>query len=241
MVVRPSINLNSKIKISSGTGTKSNPYRISGDNEATGSELLNTRISGEYLLLSNELYRIVGIEEEKTKINKVDILESDNGSIIEDKIVSATGIYGSSTSDDYWDYYLNNTWIANFLENEILEAGTYYLGSISTTSMNYKEAVCSTNDTSSPIKTCTKTSEVWQGYIGLPRYGEMFASPQAKTTSHVWMLSTYGVLPIIIKSNGYLYPSQSATNLPVRPSMFLASYVSISGGTGLPNDPFTIG
>ena len=238
-VVRPVINLNSNIKISSGTGTKSNPYRISGDNITTDSELLNTRISGEYVLLNDELYRIVGIEEEKTKINKVDVISSDESGI-ENKFVSAT-TYGSSTSDEYWDHYLNNTWIANLPEKEILEVGTYYLGIISSSSRNYKETICSTNDMSSPTKTCTKTSEVWQGYIGLPRYGEMFASPQAKTTSNVWMISTHGALPIVMMSNGGLHPSQGAMLLPVRPSMFLSSYVSIAGGTGLPDDPFIIG
>ncbi len=238
-VVRPVINLNSNIKISSGTGTKSDPYRISGDNEATGSGSLNTRISGEYVLLNDELYRIVGIEDGKTKINKVDVISSDESGI-ENKFVSAT-TYGSSTSDDYWDYYLNNTWIANLPEKEILEVGTYYLGIISSSSSNYKETICSTNDTSSPTKTCTKTSEVWQGYIGLPRYGEMFASPQAKTTSNVWMLSTLGRLPIVIVSNGSLHPTQGGLKLLVRPSMFLSSDVSITGGTGLPDDPFTIG
>ena len=69
----------------------------------------------------------------------------------------------------------------------------------------------------------------------------MFASPKAKTTSNVWMISTHGALPIVMMSNGGLHPSQGAMLLPVRPSMFLSSYVSIAGGTGLPDDPFIIG
>ena len=239
-IVRPAINLNSNVKLSSGIGTKSNPYRISGDNKTGSGDRLNTRTSGEYVLLNDELYRIVGIEDEKTKINKVDILENDNGSIIENKMFSASSTYGSGDSDEYWDYYLNNTWIANLQEREMLVAGTYY--SSITIPGNYKEAICSTNDTSSPTKTCTKTNEIWQGYIGLPRYGEMFACPQVKTTEEVWTLNTFGSFVWTITSTGGLGDLQGyEMTHAARPSMFLSPYVTIYGGTGLPDDPFTIG
>ena len=54
--VRPSVYLKSGIITSSGNGTKTNPYKISGDkNEAiSNTTLLNTRTSGEYVIFKNE-------------------------------------------------------------------------------------------------------------------------------------------------------------------------------------------
>ena len=56
-VVRPSINLKSGIVLSSGEGTKANPYKISGDKEEAiaNTTLLNTRSSGEYVAFKDEL------------------------------------------------------------------------------------------------------------------------------------------------------------------------------------------
>ena len=78
---RPLINLKSNIRLSGGTGTKDNPYTISGDKERPiiNTTLLNTRTVGEYVVFdedgdtsTKELYRIVGIEDGKTKLNKND-------------------------------------------------------------------------------------------------------------------------------------------------------------------------
>ena len=84
---RPSINLKSGIQLSGGSGTKANPYTILGDKEEVtiGTTLLNTRSSGEYVKFNNELYRIVSIENEITKINKNDYIRDTSNNVLTKK------------------------------------------------------------------------------------------------------------------------------------------------------------
>lgn len=76
--VRPSVNLKSTIKISSGSGSLTEPYILEEDvrEPINGTTLFSTRYSGEYLTFNNELYRIVATEsisgEILTKITAVD-------------------------------------------------------------------------------------------------------------------------------------------------------------------------
>lgn len=71
--IRPVVNLKSNIKIINGTGTIDNPFRLEGDSQETtnGSTLIATRYSGEYIKFNNELYRIVEVENNLTKITAV--------------------------------------------------------------------------------------------------------------------------------------------------------------------------
>ena len=60
--VRPSINLKSGVEFT-GSGTKSNPYKIVGDKEGPASEvLISSRSSGEYvnlIMIFTELFQLM--------------------------------------------------------------------------------------------------------------------------------------------------------------------------------------
>ena len=248
--VRPSINLKSNIQLSGGSGTKDDPYTISGDREqpTINTTLLNTRTVGEYVVfdedgdtLTKELYRIVGIEDGKIKLNKNDYIKS--GTTTLSKKFSTNATYGSGDSDDYWDYYLNNTWYNSLASNSMLDKGTYYIKVMS--SGFYKNFLCNTNNTTETTKDCVKTTSIWNsGYVGLPRYGEMFASQQGDgeySSSHIWLITPYssfnvwGVNSFSSGLNGHPSDSNAA-----RPSINLKSNIVITGGSGTLSDPFTI-
>ncbi len=248
--VRPSINLKSNIQLSGGSGTKDNPYRILDDKEqlTINTTLLNTRTIGEYVIfdedgdtLTEEIYRIVGIEDEKVKLNKNDYIKS-NGTTLAKKF-STIRIYGSGTSDDYWDYYLNNTWYNSLASIDMLDKGTYY---IKMSSGSYKNSLCNTNNTIETTKECVKTTNVWNtGYVGLPRYGEMFASQQSDgydSSRTIWLITPYSHSSVWgIYTDSYGNNSFPSSNTyAARPSIFLKSNVVITGGTGTKSDPFTI-
>ena len=243
--LRPSLIFQSEIKISEGFGSKNSPYKIVGDKEnvTPNTTLLNTRTSGEYVNFDGELYRIVGIENNTTKLNKMDYIRDENGDVLT-KNSSSNIYYGSGTSDTYWDYYLNSTWYNSITSNykNMLVEGTYYLGM---TESSYKGSICTTVSNTETTTECIKTSSTWTGYVGLPRYGEMFASQQGSgnlSSSHIWLItpsSSSFIWYIRMRGNGgYLAPS-SDTNA-VRPSITLNSSVKISSGSGLKNDPFEI-
>ena len=252
--VRPSINLKSNIQLLGGSGTKDNPYTILGDKEqpTINTTLLNTRTIGEYVVFdedgstsTKELYRIVGIEDGKVKLNKNDYIKND-GTVVEKKF-STSVTYGSGDSDEYWDYYLNNTWYNSLTPKNMLDKGTYYTEQASGSRASYKKSLCNTDNTIETTKDCVKTTSVWNGYVGLPRYGEMFASQQGEgynSSSNMWLISPHNVSYVWnILNNGMGSHSDtlpSNNTAAARPSLYLKSTVKITGGDGTKSNPFTI-
>ena len=241
---RPSINLKSGIQLSGGLGTKTDPYTIAGDKEevTAGTTLLNTRSSGEYVKFNNELYRIISIENEITKINKNDYVRDASNNVLT-KMFSTSETYGGGTTDDYLDYYLNNTWynaLDSASQNMIVES-TYYIG---TSGNNYKNAICATASNTVTTKDCEKTTSTWIGLVGLPRYGEMFASQQGSgnsSSSDMWLMnpaSTWNVW--YVRNYGESGSNASSHTYGGRPSINLKSSIKITGGNGTKENPFEI-
>ena len=248
--VRPVVNLKPTIMILSGSGTKDDPYKISGDKEqpTVNTTLLNTRTVGEYVIFdedgdtsTKEIYRIVSIEDGKVKLNKNDYIKSD-GAVVTKKF-STSITYGEGDSDEYWDYYLNNTWYNSLASKNILDKETYYIKERS--SGSYKNSLCNTDNTTETTRTCEKTASTWNsGYVGLPRYGEMFASQQEdghNNSNTIWLITPYSssnVWHVDDNNIGYYYNPFPTT--AVRPSIYLKSNVVITGGDGTKTNPFTI-
>ncbi|MBR7042108.1 MAG: hypothetical protein IKI04_01260, partial [Bacilli bacterium] len=256
--VRPSINLKSGLEFT-GDGSKSSPYKIVGDKEdaVNNTTLLSSRSVGEYVKFDNGLYRIVDTSGGITKLTRVDYLR-DSGTVI-NKNFASTVYYGKSSntqSDDYWDYYLNNTWynsISTTYKNMLVD-GTYYLGRYPNNA-NYKSAICNdANLDSVTTANCTKytsndTDKTWTGKVGLPRIGEMFSSQLGSgysTSSNMWIITPYSTSNVRnVNYIGYLnYYSPSSDAYGVRPSVNLKSGIKITGGTGYVggdvNSPFEI-
>ena len=247
---RPSINLKSNIQLSGGSGTKDDPYTISGDKEqpTINTTLLNTRTIGEYVVFdedgdtsTNELYRIVSIEDGKVKLNKNDYIKS--GTTTLSKKFSTSVTYGGGTTDDYWDYYLNNIWYNSLANKDMLESSTYYIKQVSL-GTSYKNSLCNTNNTTETTKVCTKTTTIWEGLVGLPRYGEMFAGQQGNgynSSSNIWLITPYSSSYVwYVYYLGYGLNNNPSDGNGARPSITLKSNIIITGGDGTKTNPFTI-
>ena len=247
---RPSINLKSNIQLTGGDGTKNNPYKIAGDREqpTINTTLLNTRTVGEYVIFdedgdisTKEIYRIVGFEDGKTKLNKNDYIK--DGTTKLTKKLNAT--YGSGTSDDYWDYYLSNTWYNSLASKDMLDKGTYYINTASYET-SYKNSLCNTSNTTETTKSCIKTANIWNtGYVGLPRYGEMFASQQgdgSNRSRNIWLITPYSSSYVwYVRNTGIANDSGNPSNANgTRPSINLKSNIVITSGSGTKSNPFTI-
>lgn len=254
--VRPSINLKSDIELFEGDGSYKNPYTIKGDVEeiVRGTTLLNTRESGEYVKIENDIdttrmFRIVGTElvGEKltTKLVLNDYLKENNTVVT--KYFSDDYTYGEGTTDSYWDYYLNNTYLGT-LNSSILEKGTYYLGMIPNAT-SYKATVCNGIDSTKSTSTCITEKNVvdstWTGYVGLLRVGEMFSS-QIKdyiyeNASAYRLITPYSTSSIrSIGNNCTLTSSSLSASSGARPTINLKSTVVIKSGSGTEWDPFVV-
>ena len=257
---KPVIVLKSDVKFSSGSGTIDNPFRIKGDRASGKKEdNINSRIIGEYVKFKDNnnapVYRIMGMEENGTT-KLITNYYVDN---CESKRPSLTSTYGSGTSDVYWDYYLNNTWFNNLkIENgNLFTTGTYYLGN-GAANNNYRESICILSDINKKISECTKTTP-YTFNVGLPRFGEMFASPiiDSKSCSRfMWNCNSIWTLTKFNNTNGLRYilytgelPSYNYNNtyghtgtvLSARATIHLKSSIKIKSGSGTPTDPYVVG
>ena len=250
--VRPTIILKPDVKIVSGTGTESDPYRLSGDNDSNLNGVkLNTRYSGEYISFGtgeNNLYRIVSHEiSNLTKITSADPLKENNEfkKVQFDSYNSNNELYstsvkiGSFLNNDYLN--LSNGYLTSEQVNMIEDNTTWYLGRIDSDSDTYKLAKYK-NDTGDTLVTQITTAKV-----GMLRYGELLAgqfvehtnsinywliTPNEKTNHEVNLISEYGGQSM----NGW-DPYEFAG---VKPTMNLKENVIITSGDGTKNNPFTI-
>ena len=161
-------------------------------------------------------------------------------------------IYGTGQTatqgEDTWYNYLTGTYEPNLetTYGPLFDSSTYYMGEINS-ARNYKLGICSTS--TGLTKTCTKTSQVGTFNIGLPRYGEMFATQQSggySNSTAMWLINR--CVSSIVSSGvwnvynfGYGHDSNPVNTLVARPTVHLKSSVKIISGTGTESDPYVVG
>ena len=245
--IRPSINLQSTVKIIDGSGTEEDPYRLMGDDDKDlEGTLLNTRYSGEYISFGagdNNLYRIVSHETENlTKITSVEPLK-ENGNIKlikfgENNIYSSTNTIGSFLNNDY----LNSSsgYLTSAQVNMIEDNTIWYLGKVDNKS-SYKLAKYIDIE-------MTNTTTSTNAKVGLLRYGELM-SIQVDTNyndENYWLLTP----SITTSGNDYLWAANfsgyanqyviSTSNLGIKPAINLKKNIIITSGDGTLQNPFEI-
>ena len=98
--VRPVINIKKDISVEKGNGTFDKPYVLEGYNFANSGTKLNTRISGEYVKYSGYLWRIIGTDNDNTKV------VMDNVLINKDRVVETS--YGKKYDNKSKVFDINN-------------------------------------------------------------------------------------------------------------------------------------
>ena len=245
--VRPSINLKSNITLTGeGNGQLETPYTLEGDTKVGQvNELLSSRLSGEYIKFNNTKYRIVGIENGLTKITMADYDLNMNtlstsvpfGASIDEITFSTTyGIgkylndwYNATSENDtngtYAGLHLSKTAKAMIATDGI----KWYTGPTSGTGYDY---------------TLSKTGTLVSATIGLGYYGEMFSSQFGDgydSSTHTWLMTKYmGSYVMVVSNLGHSHNKSPIDSYGVRPSFYLKSDVKITGGSGMPHDPYEI-
>ena len=248
--VRPALYLKSNV-VFIGSGTKNNPYEIMGDKEkGKANDLINTRISGEYVKLKNgsneQLFRIIDVEDNKTKIIAMDY--ADNGATRKFATSNGSGDTlwggGATTGNNTWYTYLNNTYLPDLINKygNLFDSATYYLG---VSSYNYKLSICS-NTTSGNTKICDKVSARNIYNIGLPYNGAIFATQQSNGLSNstdMWLINRgeNNLMISYIKNNGQVGIGSPTDVHGARPTLHLKPAVKILSGSGTEADPYVVG
>jgi hypothetical protein len=210
-------------------------------------------MSGEYVKLQNgnneQLFRIIGVEDNKTKIIAMDY--ADNKATKKFAVGNTSGdgtIYGTGQTatqgEDTWFNYLTGTYEPNLetTYGPLFDSSTYYMGQVGS-GQSYKLGICSSS--TDLTKTCTKTSQVGTFNTGLPRYGEMFAAQQSGGYSksiNMWLMNSYSTSYVRFVYNIGIGGSNSPTSTNgARPTVHLKSTVKIISGTGTETDPYVVG
>ena len=248
---RPSIIIKSGLEFT-GEGTSQSPYKITIDKDiGATNELINTRMSGEYVKLKNgnseQVFRIIGIEDNKTKIIAMDYADNGSSKTFATSTGRANTLWGSGTTtgEGTWYTYLNTQTIGYFdmlvsTYGNLFDSATYYLG---TSGYNYKLSICA-NATSGNTKVCDKTSQIGTFNIGLSRYGEMFATQQEGNYSNsitMWLINRMSESSMIYLENSIGNPRYPTYTHGARPTLHLKSTVKILSGSGTENDPYVVG
>ena len=240
--IRPTIKLQSSIKIVDGSGTEDDPYRLMGDNDNNLSETyLKDRYSGEYIRFGtgeNNLYRIVSHETEGlTKIASAQPLK-DNGVLKEisfgDYIYSPNSGIGEFLNDEYLKQYLT-TEDVNMVEKDTI----WYLGNMTKASDNYKLSKYK-DENGNNLSDNTSVATV-----GLLRFSELM-STQSENAHYNKTLSTLTIiehLSLFIGISQYGGGGYNADNIEIfaiRPALNLKSNVIITSGDGTKENPFEL-
>ena len=260
LAVRPSIYLKASVSFSNSSeldvGKRNNPYRIIGDKKVgEKGELVSNRQIGEFVVINNQVYRIVGFEEKESSIitklvltEYVENTNSSNGNKFLASFGEDTSFKTDSNSEQYWDNYLKNNWLK---DNNMQDVGTYYLGSYH--SGNYLQTLCK-NDVDD-IDNCIKIDDnelLYQGMVGLLRVGEMFSAQQSFkehiTSSDkylpMWLITPYkeGTTSVRkINNNGVLGSTSIHGNFnAVRPTIYLKANIKIASGEGTITNPYQL-
>ena len=252
--IRPSIIIKPGLPFT-GDGTIDSPFRIEIDKKTGASnELINTRLSGEYVKFGNgdndSIFRIIGIEEGKTKVILRDIVSG--ARLFSTSNQNEDGyLYGSGTtisaSGNTWYSYLNGQYYTDLTNQygDLFDRGTYYLGSVNNPKY-YKTTVCANVSENKSIKNCEKTDQVGSFYVGMPRYGEMFSVFNKNV--RLWLITSrynsygayYDVLMIFSEGDMSGF-DPSANMLYTRSTLHLKSTVKILSGSGTEQDPYVVG
>lgn len=124
--IRPVITLKSNLIISSGSGTKDNPYKLEDYSYGKTQDKINTRLIGEYINYSGMVFRIINIDEDKNvkmiAINGMSINSAD----ATDKLLSLTiptvdKYIFNITDENNPGYILNNNYIDYINDNYIVK------------------------------------------------------------------------------------------------------------------------
>ena len=237
--VRPSINLNSNIKISGGSGTVDDPYRLFGDDDKALSGVpLSVRYSGEYIRFGsgeNNLYRIVSHETNGlTKITSAEPLRENGnfktiqlGSV---KYSNTIGI-GAFLNGEYLTSYVGDSY------NNMIEDNTiWYLGTVNN-GKSYRLAKYA-DTTSNNFVSSTTTAKV-----GLLRVGELMSGQfdSYRNNAEYWLITLNSASNVNkINGLGNIYFGGISANNAIKPALNLKSNVIITSGTGTKEDPFEV-
>ena len=224
--VRPVIYLNANLLSTGGNGSKNDPYELEGNEIVENTRTrLSSKLSGEYVRLggaSGKLFRIVSTSTNSpTKLISVDPFTMNS----QTTFAMVSNQYALSKLYEIIEEYVDTNNL-----NKYITSGEWCLSS--------KEEETS-------LTSCA--NDKYQTFkIGIPRYGELFATSNTNgTTEYFWTLTpeTEDINKdkiMSFASNGTYSVKSSTELLKIKYMIYANKNLTITGGNGTLNNPFII-
>ncbi len=221
--VRPIITIDGNTLIKSGTGTYDDPYYLGDSKKGKPNSLVSERETGEYLKISDYLFRIIETDNDgTTKVIAENSLRQD-GANIKTSYADDNKIYNPKEKENV-GYYINNR-VSEYID-------TSYFVNKNITVPIYKE------DPAYKEETSTKKYKV---KFSAPNTYDMFSA--ATNNESYWLINsskdnklTNGISEI----GAYMYGESIMNSFGVRVVGYLKKDATIVSGKGTKDSPYKI-
>jgi len=229
--VRPVLSLSKDIYLTSGTGTKDDPYKLQDYTYAKENDLLNSRLVGEYVVYSGYIFRIAGVDSDgNTKLIGTSLLQnsSDNRLVVA-KYADTIEKLSPNANEEGNLYY------------DIDKNAINYISEKSLVSHEFEVPVYENNSDYDAYKKEKVTSK-----IGLPASYEIFSGLNLITSDYqIYWLSDYnesGIVSIINGNNGIAFylSRDSFPENGVKPVIYVKSNLKVASGKGTVTNPYYV-
>ena len=217
--IRPVITIDGTLLLTSGDGTKGNPYSL---DEYEDYKLINVGV-GEYLEYNNNLWRIISKQDKSVKAIMEGYIKENDQEI--EKIFSTKNNTFDINDKNNIAYYLNNDYYNSLNNKEYLVKGPFYTGKYTTDTRDYKLVY----------------KEKINAYIGLPQVGDLYINTYNNTLTSLAITDHMNNILYIINENNSLYTSKINEKEKIRPVINLDGNLIALSGEGTKESPYIIG
>ena len=228
--VRPMITIKGNLNVISGDGKINNPYLFDDSSKVKGGENVSALSTGEYVSISNTLYRVIDSDDGAVKVIADDSIVNELEPVVVSSSVTNGKITYNPQSKKSVAYFINNR-IGDYVDSKYFENHTIIVPI-------YKKEFIYGEETS------TKT---YRAKIFAPNMYEMF-SAQTNLYGHLshsyWLLNSSNarmraaVLTDIGVPLNEKYPPYM--NFGIRICAYLKESAVVTSGSGTHDDPYLL-
>ena len=229
--VRPVVNLlPDKLYVKEGNGSYTSPYKLYDYEYGQENDLLNTRLIGEYVMYSNNSWRITGIDSDgNVELTSAGTLRDSNNQDIYAMYRESYEYPKLDPTDEYNLGYALDQEVALQISAQYLIRHDWIIKELS--DAQYDQ-----------VNTTTITS-----YVSIPNSSDLFSgtnsNPLFKITQY-WLadyITMYsGVVPVVNAVNGYgfVVSVDEYNRNAIKAKIYLSKDVKIAGGKGTANSAY---
>lgn len=216
--VRPTITVKGNTKIKSGSGSLEDPYQFTSNK----SMVLKEQSIGSYIMYSDQIWRIIKIDDLGIKIALNGFLKID-GKEVEQPFSDGSNLYNIKSAKNI-GYYLNSTYFKSLQNREYL---VEYPWKISYYNSDSKYQY---TDHAHTIQTEVGLLQVSDLFVN-DFYGYALMNPINEDDGMV----------LTVLEDGRLYADTVTAELKIRPVVVLKRNLKIESGSGTEKEPFILG